>query len=188
MFDRCEFTDNKAGEDGGAIVALDDGLVLSNVTITDNSAGGYGGGVFVDARYDINVKGIVIIKDNKCDKDSTCNDLALEDGTAATARVYSGGLIDGSWIAIGSTASGSIRMSKKMSVYEMKYFHDCVRSFGRGEEDRDGRCVYGCYIVYIRSGPGRNNIPYGQCLHDDRSLHGRIQAQVYYRRWRRDSL
>ncbi|WP_026834911.1 right-handed parallel beta-helix repeat-containing protein [Eubacterium xylanophilum] len=123
MFDRCSFRDNEAKEDGGAICVFDDGCVLSNVEVKDNKAGGYGGGVFVDSRYDINVKGVVVIKDNKSEKDSNCCDLALEDGTSTTARVNSGGLVKGSWIGIGSTSNKSILLSKKISVYEMKYFH-----------------------------------------------------------------
>lgn len=130
MLDRCAFRNNEAGEDGGAIVALDDGVVLSNTEITGNTAGEYGGGVFVDARYDINLKGKMTIKDNKCKEDETCNDLALEDGTAATARVSSGGLTQGSWIGIGSTSSGSVRMAKDMSVNEMRYFHPKKGSIG----------------------------------------------------------
>ena len=123
MFDRCEFKKNKAKEDGGAICVFDDGAVLSNVTITGNKAGKYGGGVFVDSRYDISLKGVMVIRDNSCDKKSSCADLCLEDGSTTTARVVSGGLSKGSWIGIGSTSSKSIRLSKKMPRYEMKYFH-----------------------------------------------------------------
>ncbi len=130
MFDRCVFRDNIAKEDGGAIVAFDDGLVLSNVKITGNKAGGYGGGVYVDSRYDLNLKGIVVIKDNTCDGDSTCRDVALEEGTSTTARVNSGGIVRGSWIGIGSTGSKSIRLSKKISLYEMRYFHSHGGSIG----------------------------------------------------------
>ena len=123
LFDRCVFRGNKAQEDGGAIVSFDDGMVLSNVEITENTAGGYGGGVFADSRYNINVKGVVIIKDNTCKADEACADLCLESGTSTTAYVNSLGLIKGSWIGIGSTSSKNICMSKKMTVYEMKYFH-----------------------------------------------------------------
>ena len=123
LFDRCVFRGNKAKEDGGALVSFDDGMVLSNVEITGNTAGEYGGGVFVDSRYDINVKGVVIIKNNTCGKDSACNDLCLESGTSNTAYVNSGGLARGSWIGIGSTSGKSIRLSKSMTTYEMKYFH-----------------------------------------------------------------
>lgn len=123
LFDQCVFRGNKAEEDGGALVSFDDGMVLSNVEITGNTAGEYGGGVFVDSRYDINVKGVVVIRDNTCRKDSACSDLCLEDGTSTTAYVNSGGLARGSWIGIGSTSGKSIRLSKSMSTYEMKYFH-----------------------------------------------------------------
>lgn len=132
VFNRCVFQQNEAGEDGGAIEVLDDGVVLSNVEITENTAGGYGGGVYVDSKYDINVKGVVVIKDNTCKEDSNCNDMALGSGLAS-AYIYSGGLQKGSWIGIGSTDSSSVRLSKKMSVYEMKYFHTNSGSIGAKE-------------------------------------------------------
>ncbi len=126
LFDRCVFKGNKADEDGGAIVVFDDGMVLSNVEITENTSGEYGGGVFVDSRYDISLKGVVIIKDNTCKEDAACKDLCLEDGTSTTAYVNSGGLVRGSWIGIGSTNSKSMLLSKNISTYEMKYFHSNV--------------------------------------------------------------
>ncbi|MCR5797392.1 MAG: hypothetical protein K6G63_05685 [Eubacterium sp.] len=132
-FDRCVFRGNKAEENGGAIVVIDDGLVLSNTEITGNTAGGYGGGVFVDYRYDINLKGVVVIKDNTSKKESRCNDLALEDAAFGTAYVYSGGLVRGAWIGIGSTSSKSIRLAKNITVYEMNYFHVNKGSIGAEE-------------------------------------------------------
>ena len=147
LFDHCIFRGNKAAEDGGALVVFDDGMVLSNVEITDNTAGEYGGGVFVDSRYDISLKGVVVIKDNTCGKDAACRDLCLEDGTSTTAYVYSGGdgtsttayvysggLVRGSWIGIGSTSGSSIRLSETMSVYEMRYFHAHTGSIGSKNE------------------------------------------------------
>ena len=128
MFDHCIFRNNEARGDGGALYARDDGMVLSNVEITGNKAKGYGGGVFVDARYTVSVKGVVVIKDNTSDKDSCTRDLCLEDGISNTAYLNSGGLTKGSWIGIGSTSKKSIRLSKKISVYEMKYFHSHVGS------------------------------------------------------------
>ena len=126
LFDQCEFKNNKSDGNGGAIVTLDDGMVLSNVDITGNTARGYGGGVFVDSRYTINVKGVVVIRDNESKKDDACRDMCLEDGTSATALVNSGGLSNGSWIGIGSTSKKSIQLAKNISVFEMKYFHSHV--------------------------------------------------------------
>ena len=123
MFDNCVFKNNTAKEDGGAITAFDDSLVLSNVTITGNRAGGYGGGVFVDSRYVINLKGVVVIKDNSCSKDTSCADLVLEDGKSTTAKLTSGGLVKGSWIGIGTTSQKSVMLAENISVHEMKYFH-----------------------------------------------------------------
>ncbi len=123
MFDHCVFRDNKAAEDGGAICVFDDGMVLSNVTVTDNHAGNYGGGVFVDSRYTISLKGVVVIQNNSCDKDPKCIDLALEEGTSTSAKVVSAGLSRGSWIGVGSTGSGRVKISDRIGVQEMKYFH-----------------------------------------------------------------
>ncbi|MBO6107819.1 MAG: hypothetical protein J6P16_00255 [Eubacterium sp.] len=128
MFDHCIFRNNTARENGGALVACDDGMVLSNVEITGNSAGEYGGGVFVDARYTVNVKGVVVIKNNTSNKYSNCRDMCLEDGISNTAFINSGGLSKGSWIGVGSTSKKSIKLANNMSVYEMKYFHSHVGS------------------------------------------------------------
>ncbi|MCR4604550.1 MAG: hypothetical protein K5639_00955, partial [Eubacterium sp.] len=125
MINKSAFRNNTTNGNGGAIEALDDGLVLSHCEITGNEAKGYGGGVFVAYKNDINVKGKVIIKDNKSTKQSTCNDLALEYKTEVLGKayVYSGGLLPGSWIGIGSTTDKSVMLAKKMAVYEMQYFH-----------------------------------------------------------------
>ena len=123
MFDHCIFRGNSAVKDGGALFACDDGMVLSNVEITDNSADGYGGGVYVDARYTVTVKGVVVIKNNRSKKGAKTRDLCLEAGTMNTAYVNSAGLAYGSWIGIGSTSNKNIKLSDNMSVYEMKYFH-----------------------------------------------------------------
>ncbi len=128
MLDHCIFRGNSAVKDGGALFVCNNGMVLSNVEITDNTADRYGGGVYVDGGYTVTVKGVVVIKNNRSKKGANTRDLCLE---ANTAYINSAGLSYGSWIGIGSTINEgigpkrkeNIMLSDNMSVYEMKYFH-----------------------------------------------------------------
>ena len=124
LFESCVFRNNKADDDGGAIYACDDGVALSNTEITGNYAKNRGGGVFVDARYGITLRGLVTIKDNTCDHSSMAN-LTLEESAANEAKVMSAGLYKGSYIGIGSTSdSGKTYLTNSdFARYQLQYFH-----------------------------------------------------------------
>ena len=124
LFESCAFRNNTAEEDGGAIYICDDGVALSNTEITGNHAKERGGGVFVDGRYSITLRGLVTIKNNTCDKPSMAN-LTLEDGKTSDAKVMSAGLYKGSYIGIGTTAgSGTTYLTNsEFSEYQARYFY-----------------------------------------------------------------
>ena len=124
LFDNCVFRGNRADRDGGALFVCDDGVALSNTEITKNSAKKRGGAVFVDARYGITVRGLVIIKNNTCDDNKSMANLTLEDGAVDEAKIMDAGLYKGSHIAIGTTAtSGKTYLSySNFSKYQTRYF------------------------------------------------------------------
>ncbi len=124
LFESCVFRGNRADRDGGALFICDDGVALSNTEITKNSAKKRGGAAFVDSRYGITVRGLVIIKDNTCDDNKSMANLTLENGTFAEAKIMNAGLYRGSHIAIGTTASsGKTYLSNSdFSKYQTRYF------------------------------------------------------------------
>lgn len=122
LFHNCQFRNNNAAGYGGAIYVNDDNIALSSCEITANRAGQPGGGVFVDCRYDITLKGQMIIKDNFSEKGKGVSNLALDNGTLGTSHVINGGLYKNSIVHVGSTASKSVLLSEWMSQYQAKYF------------------------------------------------------------------
>lgn len=118
---KCTFIANETGDDGAAIYVNDDNTSLDGCTITGNNAKDKGA-VYVDSYYDINVQGLMTVKDNTAG-DTDNKNLVLQDGAASTARVYSGGLDRGSYIAVSTTGSGKVEMSKEMAKYQIQYFH-----------------------------------------------------------------
>ncbi len=118
----CQFRNSDAKKKGGAIYVKDNNVALSSCEIINNHAGDYGGGVFVDDRYNITLKGKMIIKDNTSDKGNGVANLALEDGAMGTARIMNGGLYKNSYVRVGTTTDKSIMISEWMSQYQMQYF------------------------------------------------------------------
>ena len=85
LFD-VEMMSNKAEKDGGGLWINDDKTYLSGGTIKYNMAD-YGGGVYVDSRYDINIQGKLVIQDNQTTSGYKSN-LCLQDGWTTHARIY----------------------------------------------------------------------------------------------------
>ena len=125
LFMDCIFRNNEAGVDGGAMYVCDDGVALAGGEFTNNYAKKRGGGIFVDARYDIAVKGRLIIKDNSAG-DAKPSNLTLEFGTYRDALVKSAGLYRGSYIGIGTTKESDKKVAvtyHRTSRYQTQYFH-----------------------------------------------------------------
>ena len=125
VFRNCTFRMNHSDDNGGAVWIDDTHVVLSDVTITGNSADGHGGGVYVDSRYDVTLKGLTRIEENRGGKDN-CHNLTLQDGISTRAYVYNAGLYEGSRVGINSTSAGDQPLSKKIAVYQAEkyYFAD----------------------------------------------------------------
>ena len=113
------FNKNKSYGNGGAIYVNDIGAFLIDTDVIANSAAGYGGGIYVDSRYDIGVKGLVRIYNNS-GKDER-NNLTLQDGFATRAYLSDGGLYEGSKIGLSST-SLNVKYADDISVYQEEYF------------------------------------------------------------------
>lgn len=79
---------------------------------------------------DIEVAEEVVIRDNTANGEK--NNLCLQNGTFSSAKLYCGGLYDGSYIGLSSTSNSSATVAKNISMYQVnKYLHsdDYARSF-----------------------------------------------------------
>lgn len=116
----CSIHDNTAKK-GGAFYVESPYVYLVNSGITNNKASGkYGGGVYVDSMYDIELSDEIVIRDNTANGKK--NNLCLQDGVFSSAHIYCGGLYDGSYIGISSTSSGSASVAKNVSQFQMNKF------------------------------------------------------------------
>ena len=121
VFHNCKFRGNSANEEGGAIYVNDDNVALSECEIVGNTAGKAGGGVYVDGRYNVTIRGLMIIKNNSGESAAVSN-LALHNGSLGKARIINAGLYQGSEVHLGSTGSSSVLVSEWVSYYQKQYF------------------------------------------------------------------
>lgn len=114
--------DNTA-KTGGGVYVVSNYVYLVGSTVTDNTATGkYGGGVYVDSMDDIEIAGEVVIRGNIAN--GYASNLCLQSGVFSSAKMYSGGLYDGSFIGISSTSNGNSTVAKNISQYQVnKYLH-----------------------------------------------------------------
>lgn len=112
---------NSAGGAGGALFINGDRVNVQDATVTGNTTGDKGGGMYVDEMYDINVQGLLVVRDNKNSK-NVRDDVYLDYFTAAEAKIYNGGLEPGSevWILTGDSEH---TVSENISDYQRRYFH-----------------------------------------------------------------
>ncbi|MEE0872641.1 MAG: hypothetical protein UIH27_04105 [Ruminococcus sp.] len=122
--------DNTA-KTGGGIYVVSDYVYIVGSAVTNNTATGKnGGGIYVDSMDDIEVAEEVVIRDNIANGEK--NNLCLQNGTFSSAKLYCGGLYDGSYIGLSSTSNSSATVAKNISMYQVnKYLHsdDYARSF-----------------------------------------------------------
>ncbi len=115
-----KFTNNSAGKAGGALFVNGDAVSVQDAEIIGNTTGDRGGGMYVDEMYDINIQGHLVIKDNYKENKSR-DDIFLDSIGVATARVYDGGLYDGSEVWV--LTSGNQTVSEYISDFQQRYFH-----------------------------------------------------------------
>ncbi len=126
LFKHCNFMYNESGNDGGAMTVNEHNVVLASCLFAQNETEKAGGAIYVNGSYSINVKGLMIIKDNKSLITSTTNtrygthNLCLN----GIAMLYSGGLYEGSYIGISKFSQGSNdEVAEGIAEYQQKYFH-----------------------------------------------------------------
>lgn len=115
------FNNNSAGGAGGALFINGNAVSVQDAYITGNTAGDRGGAMYVDEMYDINIQGLLVVRDNyKANKSR--DDIFLDSIGIAAARIFNGGLYDGSevWVL---TAGSSQTVSEYISAYQQRYFH-----------------------------------------------------------------
>lgn len=115
-----KFTGNSCGGNGGAVYVNGDAVCIADAQIKGNSSSDFGGGVYVDEMYDLNVQGLLIVRDNKSSKNAK-DDIFLDDAIAASAHIYDGGLYDGSelWVL---TDDSNHTVCENISEYQQKFF------------------------------------------------------------------
>ena len=126
LFKNCNFMYNESGNDGGAMTVNEHNVALASCLFAQNETEAAGGAIYVNGSYSINVKGLMIIKDNKSLITSTTktrygtHNLCLN----GRAMLYSGGLYEGSYIGISKFSQGSNdEVAEGIAEYQQKYFH-----------------------------------------------------------------
>lgn len=123
----CTFVSNVANKMGGAVYHRDDSgavtdfalLYMENCTVTGNSSGGNGGGVYIGKPSSVDLRGLTVIKNN--DGAGAHDNLVLEPG----AFIYDLGLTEGSEVHLCSTSDGSVRLTADnhlISEYQMNHY------------------------------------------------------------------
>ena len=136
----CIVERNFASDDGGGIWVNDHKVFLAGGRIRFNLAD-YGGGVYVDSRYDIGIQGKLVIDGNSTTSSRPSN-LVLQEGVVSHAEAFDGGLLPGSRIGIGKTkslSSGGIRSVVNTTDYEINagyFFADDGRVRLKNEKEK----------------------------------------------------
>ena len=114
----CDFAKNRADDHGGAVYLDNNYLYLEDCTVTSNTSGKIGGGLYIDSAGSVDVYGKVIIKNN--DGTGTMDNLVLESG----AFIYDHGLFPGSEIHLRSESNGDVKIGNNLtSEWQMfQYF------------------------------------------------------------------
>lgn len=118
----CKMYFNSADDDGGALYVNSEKVFVIGGDFRSNSAGGSGGGIYVDSLYDINASGKLTVSDNTAN--GKANNLCLQDGKASTAYLYCGGFYEGSSVWLCSTDSDTRLAVRGISKYQYdSYIH-----------------------------------------------------------------
>ncbi|MBR0469917.1 MAG: RICIN domain-containing protein [Clostridia bacterium] len=114
----CDFAKNRADDHGGAVYLDNNYLYLEDCTVTSNTSGKIGGGLYIDSAGSVDVYGKVIIRNN--DGTGTMDNLVLESG----AFIYDHGLFPGSEIHLRSESNGDVKIGNNLtSEWQMfQYF------------------------------------------------------------------
>ncbi len=116
----CRMLFNNADDNGGALYVNADKVFVSGGEYRCNTAGGHGGGIYVDSLYDLNASGKLIVKDNTVNGNE--NDLCLQNGEASTAYLYCGGFYEGSSVWLCSSSSSARLAIKGIDKFQYRNY------------------------------------------------------------------
>ena len=111
---------NSCGGNGGAVYVDDDGVFIMDAEICENTAGKHGSGVYVDELNDVNVQGQLTIRDN-FNASGEKDNLYLAHVLTTEAKIYNGGLYDGSEVYVGMTDKNHT-VAENISAYQTRFF------------------------------------------------------------------
>ncbi len=126
MIRECTMRNNKADDEGSAVFVDREDVVFVTDTITGNNAGDKGS-VYVSHNagrygYDISVKGLTVVANNKSGTANRSN-IVLENYGATHNYIYCAGLYEGSNVVFSTLASGKVETLRNVDSYQLRYFH-----------------------------------------------------------------
>ena len=126
MIRECTMRNNKSDDEGSAVFVDREDVVFVTDTITGNTAGDKGA-VYVSHNagrygYDISVKGLMVIANNKSGTADRAN-IVLEYYGATHNYIYCAGLYEGSNVVLSVLESGKVEVLKNVDAYQLRYFH-----------------------------------------------------------------
>ena len=126
MIRESTMSGNSCGDEGSAVFVDRNDVVFVTDTITGNTADDKGA-VYVSHNagrygYDISVKGLMVIKDNKADAAQRTN-IVLENYGATHNYIYSAGLYEGSHISFSVLESGKVKVLRNVNSYQLHFYH-----------------------------------------------------------------
>lgn len=126
LFKNCNFMYNEAGAGGGAMAVYDDNVSLISCLFAQNESEKEGGAIYLDDSYDLNIKGLMIIKDNKSNGEGNFNNLYIHRSWLPSyhdSHIYSGGLYEGSYVGLSFALNQEYELVKGTSIYQEKFYH-----------------------------------------------------------------
>ena len=126
MIRECTMRNNKADDEGAAVFVDREDVVFVTDKITGNNSGDKGA-VYVSHNagrygYDISVKGLMVIANNKSGTANRAN-IVLESYGATHNYIYCAGLYEGSNIVFSALKSGKVEAIRNVDSYQLRYFH-----------------------------------------------------------------
>lgn len=126
MIRECTIKNNKADDEGAAVFVDRNDVVFVTDTITGNNAGDKGA-IYVSHNggrygYDISVKGLMVVKDNKANTANRTN-IVLENYGATHNYIYCAGLYEGSYISFSVLEGGKVKVLRNVDSYQLHFYH-----------------------------------------------------------------
>ncbi len=126
MIRECKMTNNSCKDEGSAVFVDRNDVVFVTDTVTGNTADDKGA-IYVSHNagsygYDISLKGLIVIKDNKSGTASRSN-IVLENYGATHNYIYSAGLYEGSYVSFSVLESGKVKVLRNVNSYQLNYYH-----------------------------------------------------------------